>query len=505
MQTEAFLDRLENVRSSGSGYMARCPAHEDSSASLSITEGEDKILVHCHAGCATPHVLETLGLGMHDLFLTQAAERKAVTSGAIEKTYTYTDAEGTPVFEVVRFAGKKFSQRIAGSSEWGLKGLQTKPLYRLPEVLEAIEAGRRVWIAEGEKDVDRIYQAGGVATCSVGGAGKWTDNYAHMLRGAKHVRIIADKDEAGIGHAEMVAGSLVGIPHDVVQAAEGKDAFDHLEAGLTLEQFVEMPKSYHGVALYRADMVEKTAVTWVPGWEGYIPMGGISHCAGFPGLNKSTLSCRVASDVTRLLGRGVLMVTSEDSVDNVVVPRLAAAGADLSKIHFPRKHITLPHDIEGLAAHVEEADIGLIVIDPVEAHLDNSIDSHRNASIRGALAPLAMLASAHNCAVLLIGHPNKGTSRDPMMRVSGSIGIPGIARSAMIMGNHPDSDISVGLRVVIAYKGNWAMKPQGKLFMVEPAPELDSIRLQYQGTTNIPVQMLLRGHTVTTMEGEGQS
>ena len=47
-----LLSRLEGVRNAGKGYTARCPAHKDRSASLSIAEGRDgRALVKCFAGC----------------------------------------------------------------------------------------------------------------------------------------------------------------------------------------------------------------------------------------------------------------------------------------------------------------------------------------------------------------------------------------------------------------------------------------------------------------------
>lgn len=41
--------------------MARCPAHDDSTPSLSISEAPDgKLLVHCHAGCSQAAVIDAL-------------------------------------------------------------------------------------------------------------------------------------------------------------------------------------------------------------------------------------------------------------------------------------------------------------------------------------------------------------------------------------------------------------------------------------------------------------
>ena len=64
-----LLDRLEGVRSVGTArWMARCPAHEDRSASLSIRDADGRVLICCHAGCSASDVVEALGLKLADLF-----------------------------------------------------------------------------------------------------------------------------------------------------------------------------------------------------------------------------------------------------------------------------------------------------------------------------------------------------------------------------------------------------------------------------------------------------
>lgn len=42
------------------GYVCLCPAHNDRNPSLSITEKDGKILVHCHAGCSQENVIQAL-------------------------------------------------------------------------------------------------------------------------------------------------------------------------------------------------------------------------------------------------------------------------------------------------------------------------------------------------------------------------------------------------------------------------------------------------------------
>lgn len=65
---DRFLEHLDHVRRSGSGWTARCPAHEDRTPSLAVAEGEDgRALVKCFAGCPTERVLAELGLAWADL------------------------------------------------------------------------------------------------------------------------------------------------------------------------------------------------------------------------------------------------------------------------------------------------------------------------------------------------------------------------------------------------------------------------------------------------------
>jgi CHC2 zinc finger len=64
------IDRLIGVKQTASGrWIAKCPAHEDRSPSLSVREMEDgRVLLHCFAGCPNGDVLASLGLRMADLF-----------------------------------------------------------------------------------------------------------------------------------------------------------------------------------------------------------------------------------------------------------------------------------------------------------------------------------------------------------------------------------------------------------------------------------------------------
>lgn len=70
MSADMLLSKLDGVKRTGDGrYLARCPAHQDKRASLSVREtDEGKILVHCFAGCSVHEVISAAGLEISDLF-----------------------------------------------------------------------------------------------------------------------------------------------------------------------------------------------------------------------------------------------------------------------------------------------------------------------------------------------------------------------------------------------------------------------------------------------------
>jgi len=64
-----LLDRLDAVRETGLGrWLARCPAHDDRVPSLSIRDADERVLVHCFAGCRPGDVVTAVGLELQDLF-----------------------------------------------------------------------------------------------------------------------------------------------------------------------------------------------------------------------------------------------------------------------------------------------------------------------------------------------------------------------------------------------------------------------------------------------------
>jgi hypothetical protein len=225
-----------HVTGNGRQRMARCPAHSDGHASLSLTQGDDRVLVKCQAGCDTDEVLAALDLARADLF-DKPLQNGNGDKPQIVATYDYTDEAGTLLYQAVRYVPKGFQQRRPnGHGGWIYKlGDTRRVLYRLPAVLAAAKAGQTIYVVEGEKDVHAVEKVGSVATCNSGGAGKWKPHHTAALAGAE-VIVVADRDAPGRAHARQVIASLhsAGITARLLEPATGKDFTDHLAAGLAL-------------------------------------------------------------------------------------------------------------------------------------------------------------------------------------------------------------------------------------------------------------------------------
>jgi hypothetical protein len=234
------LDRVRDALAAAGcdprGHSAKCPAHDDQSPSLSFGVGDDgKAVLTCHAGCDTGDILAALELTWADLFPEPEPQPRQVLA-----TYDYTDADGKPLYQKVRYLPKGFSLRRLGPfGEW-INNVQGVPLmpYHLPE-LSALKPGDRVYIAEGEKDVDRLRSLGLVATTNPTGAGNWQDWSEHFTD--RDVVIIPDNDRAGWDHAiDVYTAVLLATRRTVLLQLPGLpdkgDVSDWLDAGHTVQE-----------------------------------------------------------------------------------------------------------------------------------------------------------------------------------------------------------------------------------------------------------------------------
>ncbi|GAA4865906.1 DUF3987 domain-containing protein [Kitasatospora terrestris] len=279
------------------GLTFQCTVHDDHHPSVDAKHnGRDRMLVLCRVcgPAATPDIISRIGLGMPDLYdekptrsLPVQRPRQARPVKVAE--YPYPDENGVVLMTQQRWEpgwngkAKSFSTVDANGNK-GVEGIRRVP-YNLPRILAEARAGGLVAIAEGEKNVDSILRAGGVATCNLGGSGgEWTDEFSSFLVGCSEVVVIADKDAAGRKHAAKIMASLrrVGVPARAVEAAVGNDATDHLDAGKSFADFIPVDlgdsdstaKSDESVssAGIAANSGNSGTSSGAPGWENPVPV-----------------------------------------------------------------------------------------------------------------------------------------------------------------------------------------------------------------------------------------
>jgi hypothetical protein len=275
------------------------------------------------------------------------------------------------------------------------------------------------------------------------------------------------------------------------------------------------------VEMRSASSIRSERVRWA--WLGRMPLRSLVVVAGEKGLGKSILTnTRLATEASRgrldgeLHGRPihVAVCTAEDDWRSVVKPRLMAHGADLHRVHElyvtgpdGETTLTLPDHVPLLEARVVAMratghPIGMVVIDPIGAFLSRATDTHRDASVRRALAPLATMADRLDLVVVIVAHLTKDESARLINRVSGSGAFVNAARSVLVFARHPDDpDGERGLdRVLVHVGSNWgrhaktlAARVEGHWTDLEDGSRTEVGYVQLLGECDIGVEDLQRG------------
>jgi len=254
-----------------------------------------------------------------------------------------------------------------------------------------------------------------------------------------------------------------------------------------------MANSKEELKLIRMNEVEATAIDWL--WYPYIPFGKITVIQGDPGDGKTTVVLAIAAAVT--MGAAlpesltaaepmtVIFQTAEDGLSDTVKPRLVQSGADCGRvivIDESEKELSLS-DIR-IEQAITQTDAKLFILDPLQAYLGADVDMHRANEIRPILKRIGTIAEQTGCAIVVIGHLNKGTSKS-QYRGLGSIDIQAAARSVLTVGRVKGRPY---LRAIAQGKNNLA--PEGKTIGFELDP---ATGFRWAGVLEMTIDELLSG------------
>ena len=263
------------IKDTPKGFLACCPAHDDSSPSLNVDQGEKGALLQCRSGgCSTESIVEALGLTRAQLFDEQKGERREEPQSKPKtreekkgarfptldaarvwwqgtrpkdsiSTFLYTHADGSTAFVVLRAdppahekseRKKGFLQFLLEQGQW-VSGTPAgkRPLYLLSKLLAA-DLVEPVLLVEGEKKAELLTRLGFVATTSPMGATN-ADKADWSSLSERRVVAFADNNEVGRSYVAAArklaldAGAAGFSVANLDGLAEGED--DLVAAGYT--------------------------------------------------------------------------------------------------------------------------------------------------------------------------------------------------------------------------------------------------------------------------------
>lgn len=233
----------------------------------------------------------------------------------------------------------------------------------------------------------------------------------------------------------------------------------------------------------RATGFAMRGISWF--WPGRFALGKLGLIGGLPDKGKGLISadiiarCTTGSDWP--CGEGsaplgdVIWFTAEDDIEDTVIPRLTAAGADLARVHIvgmarnrdgsPRM-FNLATDLPLLIQKIEEiGSVALVIIDPVSAYLGvGKLNNSSTTDVRGVLAPLTRLAEEKKISVIGIMHFNKKADvTNAMLRIADSLAYVAAARHVYVVVDDAENDKA---RLFVKAKNNLAPDKDALRFMV---------------------------------------
>ncbi|OKO68273.1 AAA family ATPase [Bradyrhizobium sp. AS23.2] len=261
------------------------------------------------------------------------------------------------------------------------------------------------------------------------------------------------------------------------RVADEKQKPDQTSSGLKLAK--------RRLIAHRASDLEPEKLVWV--WPGRIPEGKLVLLGGPPGLGKSQLTAFMSATVSNgghwpcgegsTLPGDVIFMSAEDGVQDTIIPRLMAAGADRDRVHIVlaatkpdgtgRKTFSLKTDVDLLEEMARKiGTVRLIIVDPISAYMGGS-DGNGNVETREVLEPLADMANRLRIAVVAVTHLNKGGgggNQSALNRFAGSIAFVAAARAAFAVIEDPEDDER---RFLLQAKNNLGKKCKGLAFRLE--------------------------------------
>jgi hypothetical protein len=333
----------------------------------------------------------------------------------------------------------------------------------------------------------------------------WRDDDRGLNKRKHQKKIIKDQRRNDAANEESFVGSCRGCG----KAVEGSYTCHDCRVKQAEENFMIQPGQVelvrHAVGKVEDKIVKQVVVTdassiemeemlWL--WPNRIPEGAITWIMGQPNNAKSLLTIEIAKCATtgtdwpdgtpNTMGKcKVLMYCGEDSLSKVVIPRLKAAGADLSPgmIGFmdrksfrtiagdnsPEKRpLDLGEDLDTLLELAKKhPDVRMIVVDPITGVFGNK-SINKNEEANPILEKLIDFCETTGIAFVGVTHVPKRSTNSAIEKIAGGSAVGGSAKSAFMLSRDPDSD-DVHNHLLTMVKWNYTGEASGMKYSTVPA------------------------------------
>lgn len=212
------------------------------------------------------------------------------------------------------------------------------------------------------------------------------------------------------------------------------------------------PKTKTKSNFMQLSKVPPEKVVWL--WHPYLPIGHLSMIHGRGDMGKS----HVTSSLAALVSKGkafpgtngtrpdqkVLILSAEDVLESVLVPRLIGLAAKMTNIYVPSRDYTF--DLMGLKIFEEDIvaiEPTLVIVDPIVHYLGARVDMNKANEVRAVMSKLTKLAKRYDLAIILVAHDRKSKPGDNSIdvdAVSGSADFRNAVRNSLAAIRLPDGN-----------------------------------------------------------------
>jgi putative DNA primase/helicase len=241
-----------------------------------------------------------------------------------------------------------------------------------------------------------------------------------------------------------------------------------------------------GFTTIRLDEVKERPVDWL--WKGRLPRGCGLVVSGAVGTNKSMFGTDIAARMSRgrdwpdgqknTMGmRETLIAATEDDLETTIKPRLMAADADCSKIHFLKnafdkddsgnyrsRELNITEDIYRLREYLQaNPQILLVILDPLTGFF-GGIDGNDNKRIRPMMQAIAKVCRMTGVAFILLIHENKRGDANAVDKILGAGSVSQVVRAGIRISKDPKAKPDG--RIMANIKSSLSREPGGMRFSI---------------------------------------